>query len=59
MHVAGYTLDLVFTGAYGEGDLAMEETKITPLSWTDHYLVSFRLATPPPPTSLQSSIQGN
>lgn len=39
--VVGYTLDLVFTGGYGEGDLRMEETKFISLSWTDRYLVRF------------------
>lgn len=39
----GHTLDLAFTGGHTANDLTLENTKIFPLSWTDHYLVNFRL----------------
>ncbi|XP_066486426.1 serine protease 33-like [Tiliqua scincoides] len=42
-HDVGHTLDLVFTAGQADGDLEVEDIKITPLSWTDHFLVGFRL----------------
>ncbi|XP_066477595.1 galactose-3-O-sulfotransferase 2 [Tiliqua scincoides] len=38
-HTAGHVLDLVFTAGQGASDLDVEEIKITPLSWTDHFLL--------------------
>ncbi|XP_061490084.1 uncharacterized protein LOC133388035 [Rhineura floridana] len=42
-HAAGHTLDLVFCAGWDDGDLGVEELSVVPLSWTDHYLVGFRL----------------
>uniref|UniRef100_A0A803SSU4 Reverse transcriptase domain-containing protein n=2 Tax=Anolis carolinensis TaxID=28377 RepID=A0A803SSU4_ANOCA len=45
-HRAGHTLDLVFCQGWEEGG-DVEELTITPLPWTDHHLIRFRLAVPP------------
>lgn len=37
-------LALVCTVEQGSGHLGVEKSNITPLSWTDHLLVRFRLA---------------
>lgn len=36
-------LDLVLLSGQKEGDLEVEEMNSTPLSWTDHFLMRFRL----------------
>lgn len=38
-HKAGLMLDLVFTAGQEISDLDVEEIKLTPLSWTDHFLI--------------------
>ena len=42
-HVAGHTLDLVFTTGHGDGDLKVGDLSSVPLSWSDHCLLRFRL----------------
>ena len=43
IHVAEYTLDLVFCTEQDSGDLGVEKLLVVPLSWTHHYLVGVRL----------------
>ena len=42
-HVAGHTLDLVFTTGHGDDDLKVGDLTSVPLSWSDHCLLRFRL----------------
>ena len=42
-HEKGRTLDLVFSTGLEDGGLDMEELVVTPLSWSDHFLVKFSL----------------
>ncbi|KAF7243480.1 putative RNA-directed DNA polymerase from transposon BS, partial [Varanus komodoensis] len=42
-HERGHTLDLVFSMGQEEGDLRVRNLCLTPLSWSDHFLVRFEL----------------
>ncbi|KAF7250260.1 EGF-like repeat and discoidin I-like domain-containing protein 3 [Varanus komodoensis] len=42
-HEHGHTLDLVFSTGQEEGDLRMSNLCLTPLSWSDHFLMRFEL----------------
>ncbi|KAF7244207.1 Autophagy-related protein 17 [Varanus komodoensis] len=42
-HECGHTLDLVFSTGQEEGDLKVRNLCLTPLSWSDHFLVKFVL----------------
>ncbi|KAF7235017.1 C-type lectin domain family 2 member D, partial [Varanus komodoensis] len=42
-HERGHTLDLVFTTGQEEGGLRVRNLCLTPLSWSDHFLVRFVL----------------
>ena len=41
-HTVEHTLDLVFCTRVDVGDMGVEELSAVPLSWTDHYLISFK-----------------
>ncbi|KAF7237672.1 Holo-[acyl-carrier-protein] synthase [Varanus komodoensis] len=40
-HERGHTLDLVFSTGQEEGDLRVRNLRLTPLSWSDHFLMRF------------------
>ncbi|KAF7246310.1 Tyrosine-protein kinase Yes, partial [Varanus komodoensis] len=42
-HECGHTLDLVFLTGQEEGDLRVRNLSLTPLSWSDHFLIRFEL----------------
>ncbi|KAF7246017.1 putative RNA-directed DNA polymerase from transposon BS [Varanus komodoensis] len=42
-HERGHTLDLVFSTGQEEGDLRVRNLSLTPLSWSDHFLIRFEL----------------
>ncbi|KAF7243612.1 Carbamoyl-phosphate synthase [ammonia], mitochondrial, partial [Varanus komodoensis] len=42
-HKCGHTLDLVFLTGQEEGDLRVKNLCLTPLSWSDHFLMRFEL----------------
>ncbi|KAF7238147.1 Sperm-associated antigen 17 [Varanus komodoensis] len=42
-HERGHTLDLVFSMGQEEGDLRVRNLSLTPLSWSDHFLIRFEL----------------
>lgn len=46
-HQAGHTLDFVFCPDQTSGNLKMGYVVVSPLSWSNHYLVNFKLAIPP------------
>uniref|UniRef100_A0A8D2IPS6 Reverse transcriptase domain-containing protein n=1 Tax=Varanus komodoensis TaxID=61221 RepID=A0A8D2IPS6_VARKO len=42
-HERGHSLDLVFSTEQEEGDLRVRNLSLTPLSWSDHFLIRFEL----------------
>ncbi|KAF7242353.1 putative RNA-directed DNA polymerase from transposon BS [Varanus komodoensis] len=42
-HERGHTLDRVFLTGQEEGDLRVRNLSLTPLSWSDHFLIRFEL----------------
>ncbi|KAF7239258.1 hypothetical protein EYD10_14085 [Varanus komodoensis] len=42
-HECGHILDLVFSTGQEEGDLRVRNLSLTPLSWSDHFLIRFEL----------------
>ena len=42
-HEKGHTLDLVFSTGLEDGGLDMDRLVVTPLLWSDHFLVKFSL----------------